>query len=97
MAEFRIEGRSRAGEPVVGYLDAADFKQAKEKARLIAEQRRFILDAVRPRQTFVFCVQRKDEKPITGTQTAFSKEQVCDALRRLGFKVLRVNRKLLEL
>lgn len=96
MAEFRIEGMSLAGKPVIGILDAENFKVAKEKAKLLATQKRFKLNSVRPRQTYLYRVRRGEEKPIAGEQKAFSKEEVKEALEKMGFKVLRVNRKFLD-
>lgn len=96
MAEFRIEGMSLAGKPIIGILDAENLKVAKEKAKLLATQKRFKLNSVRPRQTYLYRVRRGEEKPIAGEQKAFSKEEVKEALEKMGFKVLRVNRKFLD-
>ena len=96
MAEFRIEGMSLVGKPVIGILDAVNFKAAKNKAKLLSQQKRFKLNSVRPRQTYLYRVRRGNEKPITGEQKAFGKQEVKEALEKMGFRVLRVNKKFLD-
>ncbi len=97
MAEFRIEGISFTGKPVIGIVDAENFRRAKEKAKLVAQQHGFTLTAVRTRQTFKYEVRYGSGRLITGEQKAFTKEQVSGALQKMGFRVVRVTRKLLEL
>jgi len=96
MAEFRIEGLSPAGKVIQGMIEAENTRVAKEKAKLMAVQRKFRLVKVLPRTTFVYKVQKTGEKPITGEQRAFTKEEVQDALSKMGFRVLSVNKKLLN-
>ncbi len=48
------------------------------------------------RSSFLYRVRRGDEKPITGEQKAFTKEEVQDALQKMGYKVLSINKKLLD-
>jgi len=50
-----------------------------------------------PRTTWVYKVQRGTEKPITGEQKAYSKAEVREALQRMGFRVIFVQRRLLDL
>ncbi|MEE9187356.1 MAG: type II secretion system F family protein [Bacteroidota bacterium] len=96
MAEFRIEGMSLAGKPVIGIMDADNLRAARGKAKLLSQQKRFKLNSVRPRQTYLYKVRRGSEKPIRGEQKAFSKEEVKEALQKMGFKVLGVNKKYLD-
>ncbi|MFQ5799015.1 MAG: type II secretion system F family protein [Bacteroidota bacterium] len=96
MAEFRIEGMSLAGKPVIGILDAENLTAAKNKAKLLSQQKRFKLNSVRARQTYLYRVRRGNEKPIAGEQKAFSKEEVKEALEKMGFRVLRLNKKFLD-
>ncbi|MFQ5799739.1 MAG: type II secretion system F family protein, partial [Bacteroidota bacterium] len=96
MAEFRIEGMSLAGKPVIGILDAENLKAAREKAKLLSQQKRFKLSKVQPRQTYLYRVRRGNEKPVTGEQKAFSKEEVKQALEKMGYKDIHVNKKLLD-
>jgi type IV pilus assembly protein PilC len=97
MAEFRIEGVTPAGKPVQGVLEAESVRVAKRKAVQMAQQRNFRVLRVIPRTTWVYKVQRGTEKPVTGEQKAFSKAEVREALQRMGFRVIFVQRRLLDI
>ncbi|MBI4546481.1 MAG: type II secretion system F family protein [Ignavibacteriae bacterium] len=96
MPEYRVEGLSLAGKAVQGVIEAENGRAAKLKARQMAEQRKFKIIRVLPRATFLYKVQRGTEKPILGEQKAFTKEEVQDALSKMGFRVLRVKKKALD-
>lgn len=97
MPEFRIEGLSTGGKAIQGIIDAENARVAKQKAVQMAAQRKFKLMRVLPRATFLYKVQRGGEKPIIGEQKAFTKEEVQDALAKMGFRVLSVRKKTLDL
>ena len=96
MAEFRIEGISTAGKAVQGVIEAENPRAAKVKAQQMALQRKFKLIRILPRTTFLYKVQRGAEKPVLGEQKAFTKEEVQEALSKMGFRVLSVKKKLLN-
>jgi type IV pilus assembly protein PilC len=96
MPEFRIEGISAAGKPVQGLLEADSLRSAKSKASGLAVQRKFKLVNVTPRATWVYRVQRGTEKPITGEQKAFTRGEVEEALQKMGYRVLRVQKRLFD-
>ncbi len=96
MPEFRIEGVTSGGKPVQGVLEAESARAAKQKASTLAQQRNFKLLHVIRRATWVYKVQRGTEKPVTGEQKAFSKGEVQEALQKMGYRVISVNRRLLD-
>jgi type IV pilus assembly protein PilC len=96
MAEYRIEGTSDSGKPVSGVINAVTFGEAKKRAHSLAAAKKFKLKAVRQRSTFIYRVQRGKEKPIDGEQKAFSKQEVEDALKKMGLKVVYVRKKLFD-
>jgi type IV pilus assembly protein PilC len=96
MAEFRIEGITTTGKPVQGLLEAESAKSARQKASQLARQRSFKLLRVVGRSTWVYKVQRGTEKPIIGEQKAFTKAEVQDALQKMGYRVIRVQRRLFD-
>jgi type IV pilus assembly protein PilC len=96
MPEFRIEGVTAEGKPLQGVLEADSLKGAKQKAAAMATQRKFKLLNVVPRATWVYKVQRGTEKPITGEQKAFTKGEVEEALQKMGYRVLRVQKRLID-
>jgi type IV pilus assembly protein PilC len=97
MPEFRIEGISTSGKAVQGIIEAENPRVAKQKSQQMASQRKFKLLRVLPRATFLYRVQRGGEKPLAGEQKAFTKEEVQDALSKMGFRVLSVRKKTLDL
>ncbi len=97
MAEFRIEGLSPSGKVFQGIIESENLPTAKQKAEQMAIQRKFKLLKVIPRVKFLYKVQKTGEKPIKGEQRAFTKEEVQEALTKLGFKVLSINKELIDL
>jgi type IV pilus assembly protein PilC len=96
MPEFRIEGLTPSDRPVSGIINADSLGIARQRAQALSKEKRFKLMRVVGRTTFVYRVRRGDEKPITGEQKAFTKEEVQDALQKMGYKVLSVNKKMLN-
>ena len=96
MAEFRIDGVSLSGKPVQGIINAETVKLAKEKAAQMARERKFKVSAVHARSTYLYRVKKGKEKPIDGEQKAFSKQEVMDALSKMGYTVVYVRKKLFE-
>ncbi len=96
MPEFRIEGLTTSGKVVTGIINADTPKLARDRAQALARERKFKLTTVNSRTTFIYRVRRGDEKPITGEQKAFTKDEVRDALAKMGYTVLSVNKKLLD-
>jgi type IV pilus assembly protein PilC len=96
MPEFRIEGVTSSGKPVQGILEAESAGSARRKASQLASAQRFKLLHVISRSTWIYKVQRGTEKPITGEQKAFTKAEVQDALQKMGYRVIYVQKRLLD-
>jgi len=96
MAEFRIEGVTTAGKPIQGLLEAESAGAAKTKAAQLAKQRNFKLLNVTGRSTWVYKVQRGTDKPITGEQKAFTQGEVQEALQKMGYRVIRIQKRLID-
>jgi type IV pilus assembly protein PilC len=96
MAEFRIEGITVAGKPVQGLLEAESLRSAKNKASQLASQRKFKVLHVIPRSTWMYKVQRGTERAVTGEQKAYTKAEVTDALQKMGYRVLHVQKRFLD-
>jgi type IV pilus assembly protein PilC len=93
MAEFRIEGITVAGKPVQGLLEAESLHAARSKASQLATQRKFKLLHVIQRATWQYKVQRGTDKPIIGEQKAFTRAEVDDALQKMGYRVIRIQKR----
>jgi type IV pilus assembly protein PilC len=94
MAEYKLEGLTVAGRPVSGMISADTLKDAKQKASLMAIEKKFKLTGVFERVTFLYRVQKGTEKPIDGEQKAYTKDEVKQALEKMGYRVQYVRKKM---
>jgi type IV pilus assembly protein PilC len=96
MPDFRFEGLTTSGQVVQGFISAESQTGAKKKISQLGERRRFKLTRIQKRKTYLYKVRRGKEKPITGEQKAFNKDEVRQALDKLGYEVVSVFPKLLD-
>ena len=96
MVEFRFTASKVNGQAISGALSADSVSEAKKKIKRLAEKNQLQLTNVEKKSTFLYRIKRGKEKPVHGEQKAFNKQEVEDALKRLGFEVLSVNKKLFE-
>ncbi len=94
MAEFRFLGIASNGKMVQGVISADTSSEAKKKIKKMAAQHKVKINKIQKRKTYVYKVQKSGEKPITGEQKAFTKQEVQQALTKLGYQVLRIQPKI---
>ena len=96
MVEFKFTAQKINGQTISGTIAASTAAEGKKKIQRLAEKNKLKLSDVQRKSTYVYRVRKGKEKPIRGEQKAFSKKEVEDALARLGYKILSVNKKLLN-
>ncbi|MCL4539471.1 MAG: type II secretion system F family protein, partial [Bacteroidetes bacterium] len=96
MPEFRFQGLKPGGRTVQGVVSAETRAQAKKIVLDLSAKNQFKLTELRARSTYLYRVRRDGEKPVTGEQKAFTREEVQQALERLDYKVLSVQRKFID-
>lgn len=96
MPEFRIDGITTAGKTVQAFIEADSLRAARSKGKTMSAQRKFKLLLVLPRATYIYKVRKGSEKPISGEQKAFSKAEVQEALSKMGYRVVSINKKLFD-
>lgn len=96
MPEFRFTGAVPSGKTVQGNISAANAGEARKKIQELSKGRPFKVSKLEKRATFLYKVQKGTDKPITGEQKAFSKEEVITGLTGMGFKVHYVRKRLRE-
>ncbi len=96
MPEFRFQGLRPGGRTVQGVVSADTRAQAKKIVTDISQKNQFKLTGLRSRATFVYKVRRNGERPVKGEQKAFTREEVQQALQRLDYKVISVQKKLVD-
>ncbi|MCF8261525.1 MAG: type II secretion system F family protein [Melioribacteraceae bacterium] len=97
MIELRFQAIKQSGQAITGTINVPSYSEGKKKIKLIAEKYLLSVRKVERKYTYRYKVTRGNEKPITGEQKAFSKEEVNIALRKLGFKIISVNKLFFEL
>jgi type IV pilus assembly protein PilC len=97
MPEYRVEAVLMSGKVVRGTISAESPKEAKRKTQHLAKEQHFDSMRVRRRSNFLFKVKQADGKSITGEQRAYTNDEVRDALKKMGYHVVYVRKKLLDL
>lgn len=96
MVEYKFNAQKLNGQSITGTLTADSSADGKKKIQRLAEKNQLKLITVEKKSTFLYKAQKGTEKPIRGEQKAFNKKEVEDALARLGYKVVSVNKKLID-
>lgn len=96
MVEFKFIAQKSNGQSITGTLAAVTSREGKEKLQKLAEKNQVKITSVEKKSTFLYKAQKGNDKPTRGEQKAFNKKEVEEALARLGYKVLSVNKKLLD-
>ncbi len=97
MPDFRFEGTTIEGKSVQGFVSADNSTEAKSKVRQLAEQHQVKVQRIRRRRSFIYKVQRANEKPLKGEQKAFTKEELKLAFEKLGYTSVSVHPKFLDI
>jgi len=96
MIEVRFNAVKPNGQTISGNISEQTLAEAKKKINKLAEKHQLKIKSIEKKSAYLYKIRRGREKPITGEQKAFNKEEVANALRKLGYEVLSVNKKLLD-
>ena len=96
MVEYKFTAQKLNGQTITGTVTANSTAEGKKKIQRLAEKNRLKLSDVQKKSTYLYRVRKGKEKPVRGEQKAFSKKEVEEALARLGYKVLSINKKLFD-
>jgi len=96
MIEVRFNAIKPGGQTITGTLNEPTFSEAKKKIYKLAQKNNLKIHSIQKKSTYIYKIRRGNEKPIIGEQRAFSKEEVVNALRKLGYEVISVNKKYFE-
>ena len=97
MIELKFTAERLDGQVVGGVIAADTVSSAKHKANIIAVQNNIKIKTLEKKSTFVYKVRRGNERPVKGEKKAFSKEEVIEAFTLLGYQVIGVNKKLVNI
>ncbi|MDZ7625578.1 MAG: type II secretion system F family protein [Ignavibacteriaceae bacterium] len=96
MVEYKFTAQKLNGQTITGTVTANNNAEGKKKIQKLAEKNKLKLSEVQKKSTYLYRVRKGKEKALRGEQKAFSKKEVEEALARLGYKVLSINKKLIE-
>ena len=96
MEQFKYTAKDIRGRVVTGIIEAENKKEAKKQSESIAVKRRLKIQSLRQKVNFIYRVRRGTQEIQNGEQKAYSKEELQAALEKLGFKVLKVQKKFLD-
>ncbi len=96
MVEFKFTARKANGQTISGALSANTITEGKKRIHRLAEKNQLKINTIEKKATFVYRARKGKEKPVKGEQKAFTKKEVDDALTKLGFDVLSINKKLFD-
>ncbi len=96
MVELRFTAEKLTGQSINGSLTAVSYSEGKKKIVRLAEKNQLKIRNIEKKITFLYRARKGKEKPLAGEQKAYNKKEVEDALSRLGYEVLHVNKKLLD-
>ena len=93
MPEFRLRAVSPQGKMIKSEFEADSKKEAENRVEKLSRKNGFKVKGVDKKETYQYKVQKGNKDPVTGEQDAYSKEEVEKALVKLGYKVIRINKK----
>ncbi len=96
MEEIKFTAQKPNGQIVSGNLAAPTFSDGKKQVRKLMEKHRLKLKSVQKKVTFIYKIKKGNEAVVKGEQRAFTKEEVTQALTKMGYQVVSVNKYLFE-
>ncbi len=98
MPEYRFNAISPTGKTVIGIVQSSNVFAAKQKIKEIIQKNNLRLRSIERKSTFIYKARKSGSpKPIIGEQKAYSAKEVEQALQKLGYDVIFVRKKLLDL
>ncbi len=96
MVELRFTAVKTNGQTVSGNYNVDSFSEGKKKINLLAQKHQLKIKKIEKKASFLYKIRKGTEKPLTGEQRAFNKQEVINALTKLGYQVISVNKKLFD-
>jgi type IV pilus assembly protein PilC len=97
MIELKFTAEKPGGQIINGSLSANSSGEGKRKIHKLAAKNQLRVRSIQSKSTFMYKVRKSaSEKPIKGEQKAYTKKEVEEALSRLGYQVISINKKLIE-
>ena len=96
MVELKFTALKSNGQLITGNLAASTYSEGKKQVKVLIDKHKLKLKSVQKKITYIYKIKKGNEAPIKGEQRAFSKEEVTQALTKMGYQVLSVNKFIFE-
>ncbi|MBS3742422.1 MAG: type II secretion system F family protein [Candidatus Cloacimonetes bacterium] len=94
--EYRYQGVSSVGKPVQGIVVAKSKSKAKKRIKNFAAAHDIRIKSIKPKKRFIYKVKLPNGKKIKGKQEAFTKDEVEEALQKIGYRNIKVQPVLID-
>ena len=96
MVELKFTAQKANGQIVTGNVAAGTYYEGKKQIKAIVEKHKLKLKLIQKKITFIYKIKKGNELPTKGEQRAYSKEEVVQALTKMGYQVISVNKYIFE-
>jgi type IV pilus assembly protein PilC len=97
MKEYKYIGVHLSGQPVQGYFFAKNGIEAKNKVKELSSINRINITKLEKKAAYIYKVQKSNDNPVKGEHRAFNQKEVEKALNNMGYKIIYVRKKLLDI
>jgi len=95
--EYRFKGVSPEGKLVQGTFMADSPKAAKQQLAKVELRYKLKVHTFEKKRDWLYKVYIEGKKPVNGRQSAYSKDEVANALRRMGYSKFKISPVLFDL
>jgi type IV pilus assembly protein PilC len=96
MVELKFIAVKPNGQLISGNIAASTYSEGKKKIKVLTDKHKLKLKSIQKKITYIYKIKKGNEPPIKGEQRAYSKEEVTQALVKMGYQVVSVNKFLFE-
>ncbi len=98
MIEAKFSAQKSNGQIISGVITNDSYWEIRKKIKEIALKNNYRIKKIEKKSTFRYKVRSRNqnEKPIIGFQRAFNREEVAEAFRLLGYEIISIRKKLIE-
>jgi len=96
MIELKFIAQKPNGQLISGTTAAGTYSEGKKQIKALMTKHRLKLNEIQKKSTFIYKIKKGNEAPVKGEQRAFTKEEVKQALAKMGYQVISVNKFMFE-
>ncbi len=89
--EVRFKGTTPQGKLVTGIFTVSSRKEVKDYVAKLVQKHNLRVQSIEYKKDYLYKVKMPMGKPYTGRQSAYTKDEVAQALERMGYKEFQIN------